>query len=93
VFACTHEGALHLEDVLERRTRLALTAPDRGLSAAAPTAQLMAGPLGWDHARVREEVESWQARVAAAQAGEAERDDEAALRAYRAVTAEPAAAH
>ena len=30
VHACTHEGALHLEDVLERRTRLALTAPDRG---------------------------------------------------------------
>ena len=26
VHACTHEGALHLEDVLERRTRLALTA-------------------------------------------------------------------
>ena len=33
VHACTHEGALHLEDVLERRTRLALTAPDRGLEA------------------------------------------------------------
>ena len=32
VHACTHEGALHLEDVLERRTRLALTAPDRGLA-------------------------------------------------------------
>ena len=31
VHACTHEGALHLDDVLERRTRLALTAPDRGL--------------------------------------------------------------
>ena len=34
VHACTHEGALHLDDVLERRTRLALTAPDRGLEAA-----------------------------------------------------------
>ena len=47
VHACTHEGALHLEDVLERRTRLALTAPDRGLRAAAPAAELMAGALDW----------------------------------------------
>ena len=86
--ACTHEGALHLEDVLERRTRLALTRPDRGLAAAGPAARLMAGPLGWDAARVREEVESWHARVAAARAGEAERDDDAALRAYRAALAE-----
>ena len=39
VHACTHEGALRLEDVLERRTRLALTAPDRGLQAAASAAR------------------------------------------------------
>ena len=31
VYACTHEGALTLADVLERRTRLAIMAPDRGL--------------------------------------------------------------
>jgi glycerol-3-phosphate dehydrogenase len=84
VYACTHEGALHLDDVLERRTRLALTAPDRGLAAAAPAAALMAGVLGWDAERTREEVEGWRARVAAARAGEAERDDDAALAAYRA---------
>jgi glycerol-3-phosphate dehydrogenase len=88
VFACTHEGALHLEDVLERRTRIAITAPDRGLAAAAPAARLMAGALGWDDARVREEVEAWHARVAASRAGEAERDDEAALRAYGSALAE-----
>ncbi|HWE15480.1 MAG TPA: glycerol-3-phosphate dehydrogenase/oxidase [Solirubrobacteraceae bacterium] len=34
VYACTHEGALHLDDVLERRTRLALTRSDRGERAA-----------------------------------------------------------
>ena len=82
VHACTHEGALHLEDVLERRTRLALTAPDRGLAAAAPAAALMAGELDWDDARTRREVESWHARVAAARAAEAERDDERAVAAY-----------
>jgi len=88
VHACTHEGALHLDDVLERRTRLALITPDRGTAAAAPAAALMAGALGWDGARTRREVEGWHAGVAAARAAEAERDDEAALAAYRAALAE-----
>jgi glycerol-3-phosphate dehydrogenase len=86
--ACRFEGALHLEDVLERRTRLSLTAPDRGLSAAAPAAAAMAAELGWEDARTREEVERWHALVAARHAAEAERDDERALAAHRAVLAE-----
>jgi glycerol-3-phosphate dehydrogenase len=89
VHACTHEGALRLDDVLERRTRLALTAPDRGLGAAAPAAALMAGALDWSAERARREAEGWRARVAAAHAAEAERDDESALAAYRAALAEP----
>jgi glycerol-3-phosphate dehydrogenase len=92
VHACTHEGALHLDDVLERRTRLALTAPDRGLAAAGPAAALMAGALDWDAERTRREVDRWRARVAAQGAAEAERDDERALRAYRAALSERAAA-
>ena len=92
VHACTHEGALHLDDVLERRTRLALTAPDRGLGAAAPAAALMAGALDWGPDRARREVDAWRARVAAGHAAEAERDDEAALAAYRSALAERAAA-
>jgi glycerol-3-phosphate dehydrogenase len=89
VHACTHEGALRLEDVLERRTRLALTAPDRGLAAAAPAAALMAAALDWGPDRARREAEGWHARVAAGRAAEAERDDERALAAYRATLAEP----
>jgi glycerol-3-phosphate dehydrogenase len=88
VHACTHEGALHLDDVLERRTRLALTAPDRGLAAAPGAATLMADALGWSPARAREETAAWRASVAARRAGEEERDDERALAAYRAVLAE-----
>jgi glycerol-3-phosphate dehydrogenase len=88
VHACTHEGALHLDDVLERRTRLSLTTPDRGTAAAPAAAALMAGALGWDAARTRREVDAWHARVAAARAGEAMRDDESALAAYRAALAE-----
>ncbi|HWF35540.1 MAG TPA: glycerol-3-phosphate dehydrogenase/oxidase [Solirubrobacteraceae bacterium] len=84
VYACTHEGALRLEDALERRTRLAITAADRGAGAAAPVAALMAGALGWSEARREEEVEGWHRRVAAHRAAESEPDDERALRAYRA---------
>ena len=87
VHACTHEGALHLEDVLERRTRLALTAADRGLEAAAPAAALMAGALDRDPEWARREVDAWQARVAAGRAAEAERDDDRAVAAYRKVLA------
>jgi glycerol-3-phosphate dehydrogenase len=90
VRACRFEGALHLEDVLERRTRLSLTAPDRGLAAAAPAAAAMAAELGWDAARTREEVERWEALVAARHAAEAEPDDDRALAAHRAVLAERA---
>ncbi len=84
VHACTHEGALHLEDVLERRTRLAISVADRGLAAAAPTARLMAGELGWQADRVRYEVDAWRRRLAAERAGEAAPDDDSAVRAYRA---------
>jgi glycerol-3-phosphate dehydrogenase len=88
VHACTHEGALHLDDVLERRTRLALTAPDRGLGAAGAAAALMAGALGWSPDRARAETDAFRARIAARRAGEAEPDDDRALAAYRAVLAE-----
>jgi glycerol-3-phosphate dehydrogenase len=88
VHACTHEGALHLDDVLERRTRLALTAPDRGSAAAAPAAALMAEALGWDADRTRREIEAWHAQVAARLAAAAEPDDARALAEYRAVLAE-----
>src|SRR5579875_366818 len=83
VYACTHEGALHLEDVLERRTRLAIAARDRGLGAAPHAASLMASVLGWEPDRVRSEVDGWRRRIAAQRAAEAERDDTAALAAYR----------
>jgi glycerol-3-phosphate dehydrogenase len=88
VHACAHEGALRLDDVLERRTRLAVTARDRGLAAAAPAAALMAAALDWAPDRARREAEASHARVAAGRAAEAERDDGRALAAYRATLAE-----
>jgi glycerol-3-phosphate dehydrogenase len=61
-FAASDELALHVEDVLRRRTSVALKSPDLGASAACATAELMAQPLGWTPAtagaRASEYVES-----------------------------------
>ncbi|MGK2929115.1 MAG: glycerol-3-phosphate dehydrogenase/oxidase [Acidimicrobiales bacterium] len=64
-FAASHEGALHLDDVLTRRTRLSIESPDRGVSAAPVAARIMGGVLGWNDATTEAEVESYRARVAA----------------------------
>ena len=47
VYAVTHEGARHLDDVLARRTRISIEAWDRGVAAAPVVADLMAALLGW----------------------------------------------
>jgi glycerol-3-phosphate dehydrogenase len=65
VHAVTHEGARHLDDVLARRTRVSVEEFDRGVSAAAPAAALMAGELGWDEARKADEVDHYLRRVEA----------------------------
>jgi glycerol-3-phosphate dehydrogenase len=75
VYAATHEGAAHLEDVLTRRTRTSIETWDRGLSAAQPAARLMAGPLGWDDAQITREIEHYRARVAAERESQEQDDD------------------
>lgn len=80
VYAASHEGALHLDDVLARRTRISIEAWDRGVSAAPVAAALMAGALGWSAERTRTEVDRYLARVAAERASQREFTDEAADR-------------
>jgi glycerol-3-phosphate dehydrogenase len=81
VYAASHLGALHLEDVLARRTRISIEAWDRGVSAAPVAARLMAGVLGWDEAREEREVGHYLKRVAAERASQQQPDDESADRA------------
>ena len=64
-YAATHEGALHLDDVLARRTRISIETPDRGVACAPAAAALVGAVLGWDEERVADEVEAYAARVAA----------------------------
>jgi glycerol-3-phosphate dehydrogenase len=77
-YAATHEGALHLDDVLTRRTRISIETWDRGLAAAEPAARLMAPALGWDEATIAAEVEIYRARVAAERRSQEQPDDRAA---------------
>jgi glycerol-3-phosphate dehydrogenase len=65
VYAVTHEGARHLDDVLTRRTRISIETFDRGVLCAPQVAELMAGELGWDEARVADEVDHYLRRVEA----------------------------
>jgi glycerol-3-phosphate dehydrogenase len=70
VYAAAHEGARHLDDVLARRTHIAIETPDRGLAAVDEAAELMAGPLRWDSGHIAREIGHYRAGVAAERASE-----------------------
>jgi len=80
-YACSHEGAVRLDDALARRTRIAIETRDRGLAAAPAAAALMAAELGWDPARARRELEQYQQSVAADLAAQAAPDEKQAYQA------------
>ena len=65
VYAVTHEGARHLDDVLARRTRISIETFDRGTLAVTAAADLMAAELGWDAVRRDDEVDHYLRRVEA----------------------------
>jgi glycerol-3-phosphate dehydrogenase len=78
VYAATHEGARHLEDVLTRRTRISIEAWDRGTATSVRAAELMARILGWDSGRTIEEIRHYLSRVAAERESQVQPDDAAA---------------
>lgn len=80
VYAASHEGALHLEDVLARRTRISIEAWDRGVSAAPVAARLMARVLDWDEDRIDAEVNNYLVRVTAERESQTMPDDASADR-------------
>ena len=78
LYAATHEGALHLDDLLTRRTRMSIEYSHRGVDSARAVAEIVAPVLGWDAARIAEEVASYTERVQAERASQELPDDEAA---------------
>jgi glycerol-3-phosphate dehydrogenase len=77
-YAVTHEGALHLDDVLTRRTRISIEYPHRGVESAPSVAALIGSVLGWSDAQRATEIETYNARVEAERASQARFDDAAA---------------
>ncbi|HYJ67693.1 MAG TPA: glycerol-3-phosphate dehydrogenase/oxidase [Nocardioidaceae bacterium] len=78
VYAVTHEGARHIDDVLTRRTRISIETFDRGDRACEDAAALMAGLLGWSDAQRSHEVEHYRMRVKAERESQQMPDDETA---------------
>ncbi len=77
-YAASHEGALHVDDVLTRRTHISFEEPDRGHRAVEEVARLMARVLAWDEATISREVSHYRARLAAEHEAELMPDDDAA---------------
>ncbi|MDV7990425.1 glycerol-3-phosphate dehydrogenase/oxidase [Rhodococcus sp. IEGM 1374] len=78
VYAASHEGAQHLDDILTRRTRISIEVPDRGEAAAEEVAHLVAPILGWDAQHVAEEIEHYRLRVLAERDSQEQPDDDTA---------------
>jgi glycerol-3-phosphate dehydrogenase len=62
-FAVTHEKARTLEDILCRRTRVALLDPDRGRSSLNAVCEVVAGELKWDLAETQRQIEAYEKRL------------------------------
>lgn len=77
-YSATHEGALHLEDVLTRRTRISIETFDRGVEAAVQVAELMGQALGWDKTTLEREIAHYNARVRAEIDSQNQPDDQTA---------------
>ncbi len=65
VYAVSHEGALHLDDILARRTHIAIETRDSGLVAARRVAELAGERLGWDDVRREREITNYEKMVEA----------------------------
>ncbi|WP_228770358.1 glycerol-3-phosphate dehydrogenase/oxidase [Actinokineospora alba] len=78
VYAASHEGALHVEDALARRTRISIEYPHRGVDCARQVAELMGETLGWSPEDVTREVDVYLSRVEAERDSQTQPDDQAA---------------
>jgi len=78
VYSAREEGAMHLEDLLVRRTHINFEVQDRGVEAASVVADLMAKELGWSDEHRKSELDAYLKRVAAElKANAAPTDEEA----------------
>ncbi len=86
LYAVTHEGAIHLEDVLHRRLRISMEYSHRGLECARPVAELIAPYLGWDQQMIETEITQYHTAIMTALAAEKELTDASANELAKAAT-------
>ena len=77
-YAVSHEGALHLDDILARRLRVSIDTLSRGTSVDREVANLVAELLGWDANAVETEIQHYNARVEAERESQQQPDDRTA---------------
>jgi len=77
-YGASHEGALHLDDLLARRLRVSIDTWDRGTDVAREVAGIVAPVLGWDAATIENEIEHYTKRVAAERESQDQLDDQTA---------------
>ncbi|WP_019932978.1 glycerol-3-phosphate dehydrogenase/oxidase [Nocardia sp. BMG111209] len=75
VYAAAAEGALHLDDILARRTRISIEYSHRGMACAEEVARLVAPVLGWEETEIRREIDTYIARVDAEIRSQTQPDD------------------
>lgn len=80
LYAITHEGALHLDDIMHRRTRMVYEYFDEGAAALDEVAEIAASALGWREGEKVAELASYRAVTAAAAAAALAPDDARASR-------------
>ena len=87
VYAITHEGALHLDDLMMRRTRMVYEYLDEAMDALPEVAELAKSVLGWSDEQAARETELYRKR-AAADADAADQPDDASAARVRAAAVE-----
>ncbi|QUY62849.1 Glycerol-3-phosphate dehydrogenase [Gulosibacter molinativorax] len=78
VFAIRAEGALHLDDLIDRRTRISFEYPDLGAAAVDEIADLATSELGWSAEERDTEVSAYLASTEAYTLATSQPDDAAA---------------
>jgi glycerol-3-phosphate dehydrogenase len=64
IYAASHEGAMSIDDVISRRTRLCFEAPDYGLDLVDAIADLIAPVLGWSAKEKKASIAAYLEKVA-----------------------------
>ncbi|WP_309615110.1 glycerol-3-phosphate dehydrogenase/oxidase [Salinibacterium sp.] len=81
VYAMTHEGALHLDDLMMRRTRMVYEYLNEAMDALPEVAALAQATLGWSDEQAAHETELYRTRAAADADAARQPDDASASRA------------